>query len=216
MHYTQEQLILIFTFFPILMAVILAALKVKVVNQPLRILCWLIFFALATECVGRVLWLLKTSNLFLWPIYITVSFSLILWMYSIVLANRFLTRIRLVLQIAFLGLIMLRVWTGSSQGVIIDNLGLLVESGVVIGLALAYYVKVFQEVKIQALWLEPFFWVSTGLFLFYTGNFLIFIFINYILLYSSKLNTQVWVVHALLNYLLYGIYTIALWISPRK
>jgi nitrate reductase NapE component len=216
MTYTKDQLVILFTFFPVLMAALSAAIMFKSASLPIRILCSLIFFALLTESVSRVLWFLKTSNLFLWPIYISVSFGLTLWMYSIVLGNPTLIRLRLGILLAFLTLVLFRTWFGPNQGVIIDNLGLIVESLLVIGLALAYYFKVFQELKIQALWKDPFFWVSTGLFLYYCGNFVFFIFLNYILLYSPKLNSQAWVIHALLNYLLYGIYTIALWISPRK
>lgn len=216
MTYTKDQLIILSTLFPVLMAALSAAISFKSASQPIRILCLLIFFSLLTESISRVLWFLKASNLFLWPIYISISFGLILWMYSIVLENLLLIRLRVGILLTFWALILLRTWLGPNRGVIIDNLGLIIESLLVIGLALAYYFKVFQEVKIQALWQDPLFWVSTGLFLYYCGSFVFFIFLNYILLYSPKINSQAWVIHALLNYLLYGIYTLALWIDHRK
>ena len=194
----------------------MAAIKFSYVHKPHRFLCILIFFALFIETVSRVLWFFKTSNLFLWPIYITIEFSLLLWIYSLILENNFLTKTRRWLLAVFLGLILTRAFYQSGESVLIDNSGRLIESALIIYFVLAYYYKIFQELKIQTLWRDSFFWVSSGLLLFFSGNFLIFVFLNFILLYSTKLNDQIWVIHAFLNYLLYSVYTFALWISPKK
>jgi hypothetical protein len=216
MHYSREQIIILFTILPVFLAAIMAAFRFKTADGPLRLLCFLIFFALVTESLSRLLWFFQTSNLFLWPIYITVEFGLILWIYSLVLENAFLQQTRVRIIVTFLVIIMIRSFYLSGKSVLIDNSGRLIESIMVIALVLAYYYKLFKELIVKFLWREPFFWISNGLFLFFSGNFLIFIFLNYILLYSKDLNDKIWVIHAFLNYLLYSVYTYALWISRKK
>lgn len=66
------------------------------------------------------------------------------------------------------------------------------------------------------IWKEPLFWVSTGLLFFFADNFLIYTFVNFALHYQHKVGIQFWVVHVILNCLLYCTYAYALWISPRR
>jgi len=216
MHYSKEQLIVLFTYLPVLVAAVMALVRYRGAGRPVRLLCWLIFFALLIESISRIFWFFKVSNLFLWPIYITVEFALLTRMYSLVLDQKWLTVLRGWMLGAFTVIVLVRELGQHGQSVWIDNAGRSIESVVVIFLALAYFYKVFQELKVQNLLLEPFFWVSAGLLLFFSGNFLIFIFMNFILLYSKNLNDQIWVIHALMNYMLYITYAIALWVGRGK
>jgi hypothetical protein len=216
MHYSREQLIVLFTYLPVLIASAMALVRYRGAARPVKLLCWLIFFALLIESISRIFWFFKVSNLFLWPIYITVEFGLLLWMYSLVLDQKWLTTAKGWSVCIFTIIVLVRELGQSGQSVWIDNAGRSIESVIVILLALAYFYKVFQELKVQNLLLEPFFWVSAGLLLFFSGNFLIFVFMNFILLYSKNLNAQIWVIHALMNYMLYITYAIALWVGRRK
>lgn len=216
MHYSKEQMIVLFTYLPVLIAAGMAFKRYRQADRPLKLLCWMIFFALLTESSSRVFWFFKVSNLFLWPIYIAVEFALLTWMYSLVLDQKWLTALRGWMLGVFTVIVLVRELGQHGQSVWIDNAGRSIESVVVILLALAYFYKVFQELKVQNLLLEPFFWVSAGLLLFFSGNFLIFIFMSFILLYSKSLNDQIWVIHALMNYMLYITYAIALWVGRGK
>lgn len=198
------------------MAAVMAVIRFRYANRPVRLLCALIFFALFIESISRILWFFKISNLFLWPVYILVELGLLLWIYSIILENRFLRKAGPWLMLGFLVLVISRELVQAGRSVWIDNAGRMAESIMVIAFTIAYFYKIFYELKIPSLWREPFFWVSSGLLLFFSGNFLIFISLNFILLYSKGLNDQIWVIHAFLNYLLYSIYTFALWVSPTK
>ncbi|SDG36723.1 hypothetical protein SAMN04487996_1183 [Dyadobacter soli] len=216
MHYSREQLIVLFTYLPVLVAAWMALRRYRGADRPVKLLCWLIFFALLIESISRIFWFFKVSNLFLWPIYITVEFALLTWMYSLVLDQKWLTTVRGWMLAAFTAIVLVRELGQQGQSVWIDNAGRSIESVVVILLALSYFYKVFQELKVQNLLVEPFFWVSAGLLLFFSGNFLIFIFMNFILLYSKNLNDQIWVIHSLMNYMLYITYAIALWVGRGK
>jgi hypothetical protein len=211
MSYSSEQLVIFFAFLPILLASVTAFSRFKKLDTTLKILASLVFFAFAIESLSRIFWLYKTSNLFLWPIYITVEFALLLWIFSRELGIKLLEQTRVGVIAAFSGYMIFQTIQTSSEGVMIDNSGRLIESGILLLLIMLYYVKLYKNQTSGKLWDIPMFSISTGLLLFFSGNFLIFLFINFILQYSQKFNYQVWMIHALLNGLLYLTYTYALW-----
>jgi hypothetical protein len=214
MHYSTEQLVIFFAFLPILLAAVTGAFRFKKLDITLKILACLVFFAFAIESLSRIFWLYKTSNLFLWPIYITVEFALLLWMFSRELDVKVLTQARVWIIAVFSGYMIYKTIQVSDEGVMIDNSGRLIESVILLLLIMIYYVKLYKSQPSGKLWSIPMFSISTGLLLCFSGNFLIFLFINFMLKYSQKLNYQVWMIHALLNGLLYLTYTYALW-KPR-
>ena len=216
MHYSREQLIVLFTYLPVLVAAAMALLRYRGAGRPVKVLCWLIFFALLIESISRIFLFFKVSNLFLWPIYITVEFALLTWMYSLVLDQKWLTTARGWMLALFTIIVLVRELGQPGQSVWIDNAGRSIESVVVIFLGRAYLFKFLQGFKVQKHLRDPFLWVSGGFLLFFSGNFLIFIFMNFILLYSKNLNDQIWVIHALMNYMLYITYAIALWVGRGK
>lgn len=216
MHYTNEQLIIFFAFIPNLVAAIVGVVKIRQIMKPLKILCLSIFFALAIEISSRIPWLLTSSNLHLWPIYITVEFGLLLWMFSLELNYKVLDQSRIGLIIGFIVLVLIETFANLGRLMTIQNIGRLIESLIIISLCIIYYYKTFHEQKVQDLLQEPFFWVASGLLIFFAGNFLIYVFINFILLYSKRFNIQIWLIHAFLSCLLYSAYTVALWIDPKS
>lgn len=211
MKYTGEQLFIFFAFLPTLIASVTALVRYKYLDKSLKNLAQLVFFALSIEIISRVFWLYKVSNLFLWPLYISVEFGLLLWIYSRELNIRFLKRGRVAIILVFCAYIVYRTLHASSKITQIDNGGRLLESIVVLLLVMAYFSKLYAAQPLHKLWNNAMFGVSAGLFIFFSGNFLIFLFINFILQYSQKLNYQVWVIHGILNGILYLSYTFALW-----
>jgi hypothetical protein len=216
MHYTSEQLIIFFAFLPILIASVTGAVKFKKLAPTLKLLSILIFFALVVESISRILWLYKISNLFLWPVYVCVEFAFLIWIYDMELQIIFLHKIKIWLILLFTLYVSYKTLQVSSRINLIDNSGRLLESVVLISIILVYYFKLYSNQPTSRLWALPMFCVSTGLLLFFAGNFFIFLFINFILQYSQKLNYQIWIIHASLNCVLYLIYTFTLWKSPEN
>ena len=216
MRYSSEQLIIFFAFLPILIAAITGAIRFKKLDETLKLLSLLIFFALVVESVSRVFWLYKVSNLFLWPIYVIVEMAFLIWLYSIELQSKLFTKARVWIIAVFAAYVIYKTFQVSSKINLIDNSGRLLESVLLILIILGYYYKLYVNQPTENLWNLPMFCVSTGLLIFFSGNFFIFLFINFILQYSQKLNYQIWIIHASLNCVLYLIYTFALWKSPEK
>ena len=88
----------------------------------------------------------------------------------------------------------------------------------VLGLAGLYFRKLLNELQVENLRRDPFFWLSVGLAVYGLGNLLISLFYNYLIThYSEQLQLFVlWGVRNLFNVLLYLAYCWALWIAPPK
>jgi hypothetical protein len=212
---TSAQKIVIFlAFLPVVFAAGVAVVRFKQLAAPLRYLGCLVFFSLLIEIGSRILWLYKVSNLFLLPLYTIVEFGLIAWVYWLALRQYAVARWIPRLLVSFvLCTGVLVAWEGFGR---FNDFQRLIESVLILGFVIAYFYKVFQETVIVRLEHEPLFWFSSGLFIYFSGNTFIFILSNYLLSYSVDLNYQAWIIHAMLNVVLYVFYSIALWIRPRS
>ncbi|SNR64723.1 hypothetical protein [Hymenobacter mucosus] len=216
MGFTTEQVIIFLVIVPEIAAAVVGAVKWKHLPANLRPLALLTFFALLTELVSRVYWLLHVSNLFMWPIYIGVEFALLVWMYSLIIKNNVLLKFRWVVVATMIGMLTIEEIGRLGQPDNVDNIGRSVESVLVIGLVLLYYYTSFKEMRVLYIWKDPVFWISTALLIFFAGNFLIYTFANFSIKYSQQLSYQIWALHGVLTMLLYSTYAYGLWISPRK
>lgn len=87
-----------------------------------------------------------------------------------------------------------------------------------LGLAGLYFRKLLDELQVERLRHDPFFWVSVGLAVYGLGNLLISLFYNYLLAHCSvQLQLIILVgLRNLFNVTLYLSYCWALWIAPPK
>ncbi len=87
-----------------------------------------------------------------------------------------------------------------------------------LGLAMLYFWKLLNELRVERLRQEPFFWVSVGLVVYVLGDLLITLVSNYLLTHYSQ-NLQIMIILAirpLFLSTLYCAYTLALWMRPQK
>jgi hypothetical protein len=96
-------------------------------------------------------------------------------------------------------------------------IGLVIVSNLIqISLAGLYFQKLLNELQIENLRRDPFFWFSVSLAVYGLGNMLIYLFSNYILAhYSVDLQKIVmWGIRNLFNVQLYLAYILVLWARP--
>jgi hypothetical protein len=88
----------------------------------------------------------------------------------------------------------------------------------VLGFAGLYFRKLLNELQVERLLHDPFFWISVGLAVYGLGNLLISLFSNYIIAHCSKQLQFIilWGVRNVFNYLLYLSYCVALWLAPTQ
>lgn len=89
------------------------------------------------------------------------------------------------------------------------------ESLVVIFLAVSFFYKTLSELKVKHLGREPVIWLSIGVLLYFSSSLFIFLFTNYIDASNTTLFI-IWGIHAIFSILLNVFYTIALWIRPTR
>ncbi len=200
---------------PIIVATLIGVVRFRRLTPGLRYLAILVGVVLVLEVISRLLALRHQPNLFLMPFYTAAEFGLLILVYERALAAPLFTRWAPWLMGAFIGYVVLDSWLLAeltrfrpSQQV--------VGSLLVLALVGLYYRKLLNELRVRHLEREPMFWVSTGLFVYYLGYIQIGLFSNYLLSYSSQLNSNIWAAHALLSMLLYSCYSLALWLHPQK
>ena len=216
MPYSTQQIIILLAILPTMATALLAIVNWRHLPSRMRPLAILSFFSLFTEVVARIFWVFKLSNLFIWPIYISIEFALLVQLYNLAGNSSFLQKIRWYLTIGLASMAVLEAGLRSTQPLIIDNVVRIIESLLIVSIVLSYYHNSLEDVTEQQIWQQPLFWVSTGLLFFFVGNILIYTFINFALFYSQQVNFQIWLVHAALNSVLYSLYAYALWISLEK
>ncbi len=84
------------------------------------------------------------------------------------------------------------------------------ESILIIGVSLYYFYFIFKEGKIKYLDRSFWFWMSSGLLIYFSSNLMLFVFTNMLTHRNDQLFLGVWSIHAVLNVVLYGFYTLAL------
>lgn len=198
--------------FTVLLPFSLAVCRIKnggIVQKRLSILVFLsAFFEFAILTQGRIL---NIENLFLFNIYPIFEIILIGWIFSVFLSKQIIyPLVTLVLLFIFFDIIIIQNLNQS-----FTPLASGVEALIVIFLSLNYYYWMAKDLKVQKIETTALFWISSGLLIYFSGSFFVFIFSNYMNPRSST-GYAFWAVHALSSIILYIFYVIALWMQPQK
>lgn len=155
------------------------------------------------------------SNLPLYSAYIVIESAGLLWLYQ---ARFDRALVKLVLRGSAIDLVAIVVLNALFiQGIwVIPTYARTLEALVLLTLALYYFQFVFKERKEKNLDRSFWFWVSAGLLVYFSSNLLLFIFTNTLRNRSDQLFLGVWSIHAVLNFILYGFYSIALLCQDRN
>ncbi|RZL02384.1 MAG: hypothetical protein EOO62_22480 [Hymenobacter sp.] len=157
------------------------------------------------------------SNLFLLPLVAVGEVVLLSLAYRAVLQLDWFNRIMPWVVGLFSAYALVDGWVG--LGVVHYATGVQVASDLLqFGLATVYFWKLLNELHVESLRREPFFWVSVGLVVYVLGDLLINLFSNYVMAhYSHQLQiliikvVRLWFIIAL-----YCCYSLALWMRPQK
>lgn len=182
----------------------------------LRYLVALIGVGVIAEIVGGFLRYYHQPNLLIIPIFVACEVWLLTLVYDKALNWTAFSRLRPWLAGGFVAYCALDSMLAPEVMRFKPTL-LVLESLVVLGLVASYFRKLLSELRVTNLGLEPMFWVSIGLVVKHLGSLQIFLFSNFSLShYSTRLNVNIWDIHALLLVVLNSCYLVALWIRPRN
>ena len=201
------------SFVVVIVAGVVGLLRFRHLQPPLHYLLALVLFTAGVEVVSRIRSAHYQSNLFLLPLDTLVEFGLLALTFRRVLApaaiSRWLPRIIVVFAAASL-----ISYADPTRLFRFNTLQRFIESLLLIMLALIYFHKLIRELVVVQLERDPFFWISVGLLIYFSGNLFVFVSGNYIIQHSNTVSLQLWGIHAVLYMVLYGLYAWALWVRP--
>lgn len=204
---------------PVIIASSIGLMRYRRLPPSLRYLTLLACFDVSMELISSLLPHIPSvkSNLFLIPFVIIGEFLLLALVYRQVLQSVAFTKALPWLLGIFSAYAL---FVSFSQLSIVGHaIGLeIVVNLLTLSLAGLYFRKLLNELHIERLRHDPFFWVSVGLVINGLGNLLISLFSNYILTHCSvQLQLIImWGVRNLFNVILYLSYCVALWLAPLQ
>lgn len=192
----------------IVIPLIPAILLFKKFTPVYRVLSIHIYVACAAELASYVMSKYRIPNLPLLHIYTLIEFSLLYLFYEFYF-NRFFP-VWVLRSIAALFLVFSVINSLFIQPVTgFNSYARAAEAFFIILFCLLCFYKLSQEQQ------PAITWINTGLLLYFSGAFILFVLSNYILKFSTELNYHIWAVHAFLSVLMYLFIAIGLW-KARK
>lgn len=197
-------------FLPILIAVIIAFLNRKALSKPQRWIFLLTTVALVFQLASYFLWRNQINNLPLLHVYTPIELVLIVIFFrSLSKDNAF----RMILNfMALLFVVSCAVNVLYFQSVFEMN-GVMrgLESLIVISLSIWFWIKIMRELKIERLLNSPLFWFNTGFLVYFSVNFILFLFSSDLNKLAIEQTIQPWLVHSFFMTIYYLLFAIGLW-----
>ncbi|MBH8570690.1 hypothetical protein KB206_17490 [Microvirga sp. STS02] len=196
---------------PLVVACVVGLVRYRRYEAVRRYLVWLSWLALLVTAVAMWLQRQHRPNLFLAPIDTAIEFTLLGLIYRRVLWPH------PVAQYLPVGIGLFVVGTALTSwprpGIVeFSPIQHFIESVAMLLLVVLYYRRVLKAlpVSLAPLEREPVFWISAGVFLYFSANSLIFLTSNLVLFHSKELSLNIWAIHALLYAFLNGFFIVAL------
>ncbi len=213
--FSFQQWVILGAFFTTLLPVAAGIRNYRSLTPELKLLFWFCVSSFLLDGVSRIYWLYKIPNLFLGHVSTLAEFLFLASIYRIILKS-FLPRWLMPLLIAVFTVLAI-VNTVFLQSFQYNNSNIkIIESLLLITFALLFLLRLTREMKVRRLERYSLFWVNCAILLFFSSTLFIFIYSNYILLYSRELGIRIWFIHAIFFILFQIILSISLWIGPRN
>jgi hypothetical protein len=211
-----EKFIADFSTVALAIAGLIGLVRYRRLNGAMRYLLLLTLLALGVTAVATWLQRQHRPNLFLFPIDTAIEFTLLALIYRHTLSELAVSRfIPAMVAVFLLGTAL--TYRPRLDTVEFSPVQHFIEGVVVLAFVLLYFRReITRRVVTRRLELDPMFWVSTGLLLYFSGNLLIFLTSNLVLKYSVAISRHVWAIHALLYTFLNVFYSIAFSLRPQS
>ncbi|MBF9237749.1 hypothetical protein I2I05_10120 [Hymenobacter sp. BT683] len=215
MALTLPQVLTRLTIVPLVIAGIIGAVRFRQLPLNLRYLAGLLFFAVPINLLATAMMMQHRNNLFLLPVFAVIELGMLAMVYRSTLQSAAFTRAVPWLVGGFTAYVLfdsllankLTIYRPGQQ---------VIQGLLVLAMVWLYFRKLLRDLQVQRLTQEPMFWVSAGLFVYFSGYLLIALFSNYLLTISNELAINIWAVNSLLFITLHLCYCVALWFPHRK
>lgn len=97
-----------------------------------------------------------------------------------------------------------------------DSFAKMITSLVLIFFSMIWFIKIFKEMVIEKLSDDPMFYINSGVLLYFSGNFFIFTYYNYVASRNGEVMNEIWNIHSILNIIYSLLLAIAVWKMRAK
>ncbi len=209
MAFWAKQFIL-YSSFVVLLPLLVAVLRYRCLTPALRMIGVYVLLGTFVQGIAAMMSANKQNNLPLLHLYTILEFTCFVWFYRLLEKNFIKNSIFVGLVIGFPILAILNALFLQSIYEF-NTYARSLESILLIMLALVWYYRALEELKIQRLQDDAVFWINTAILLYFSGSALLFGFSNYTLSFQKPLKVYIWAFHALFSTLLYLFITAGLW-----
>ncbi len=181
----------------------------------LKIVFWFCIVSFLLDAISRVFWIFSIPNLFLGHLSTLVEFFFLANAFRYALGRSISRKSLLIILILFSVLVLVN--SLFFQNLQQNNSYIkILEAMLLISFSLMYFYKLAGELKIAYPERDPFFWINTSVFIYFSSSLFVFLYSNYLLLYSRELGIQIWFIHSLFFVFFNFILSIGLWIVPKS
>lgn len=189
-------------------------IKWRLLNKSQRWFTVMLWFIIVISLSGE-LWVhtLGKSNMLFYHIYILIEYLFLLNIFRLFFNEYLSTKTWQILAIGFT-----LIWIGNISidkgwSAFPDYIHTL-EAIIILVLVTLWFHKMLKEKTILNPEKTFEFWICTGLLFFFSGNFLLFVFSNFLMTIDMTSYEPIWKIHIVLNLMLYSMYSIAiLWVK---
>lgn len=209
----------IINFYTILLATSILIILVGAINfktlkgsLPLRVLFCLFIISLLSDLVGTYMHNRGIHNLWLFNLYNLIEFALLALFF--ISLFKFERKWNLIISLGYFVALIVMIYISISQS-FTENLNstlMGLESIILICSAVYYFKVMLSKLEFDTPWSNPFFWINSGVLLYFSGGFFIFIFSDY----RDVSNTiNLWDIHNIIH-IIYNILIIIGFWKARK
>ena len=210
LNYNIDKVIYYASTLTVLFPVCAGFVKNKTLSKEQRVLFLFVVTAALFELLLFILGQIKINNFFIFHIFTPLEFILLsgVYYYGTVLRP---VKIVLVVIVSFFLALVLTDSFFSDKLKSVDSIASASESLLLIVYSLLFFFYLLKKLEYKNLFNNPMFWFNSGVLIYFSGNFFLFIFSNYMLHVSYSYFSSMWGIHDFLNLLINILFSIALW-----
>ncbi|MBC7865708.1 MAG: hypothetical protein IAF38_22225 [Bacteroidia bacterium] len=204
---------IIFEYVPITVALLLVCigmLRFKTLTRELRVLFLFSILAFASDLCSLILGKYGINNLFVFHVFTPAEFILLSAVYYFKSEKKGVKIALIIVSILFLILAFVDSFFFELLSSV-DSISSATESLVLMLYSLFFFYSLLKKLEYKNLFDNPMFWFNSGVLIYFSGNFFLFIFSNYMLGFSDVYFDRMWHIHDILNVAMNILFGLALW-----
>lgn len=183
--------------------------QVRYLNVTAKIFLVLIFTSLPIDILSLIVSNKGNSNLYLLRINTIVEFSLLSLFFASIFSRKIIKQSIALIIILFSGIAGFDFYKNGTTG--IDSLSTTIEAMLIMIYVLGVFYKLITRTTHVNILSVPLFWFSSGILLYFSGNFALFIFEEFVIGQDTSLSTSLWTIHSVIHILFHFIITFGFW-----